>query len=227
MTRAANSRATRDDLGKRRDVAFHREHAVDDDEPPCGPRRRCASGGAGRRDRCGGTSDLAEGQPRAVDDARVVLLVEVDDVAVADEARDRAEVDLEAGGEGDGRLLPHEVREPLLELAVRSSVPFRKRLPAQPVPYRRMRLDGGLLDPRIVGEAEVVVRAEHDHAAAADGDLGILRGLDDPEEGVEPRPTHALGVLEPVALLEEAARGPHGLRAGSPGATLVILSRPP
>ena len=47
----------------------------------------------------------AEAEPGAVDDAGVVELVEVDDVAAPDQAGDDAEVRLEAGGEGQRRRL--------------------------------------------------------------------------------------------------------------------------
>ena len=63
-------------------------------------------------------ADVAEGEPRAVDDAGVVLLVEVDRVALADEAGDHAEVHLEAGGEDERGVLSHELGQPLLELDV-------------------------------------------------------------------------------------------------------------
>src|SRR4030095_14294036 len=49
-----------------------------------------------------------------------------------------------------------------------------------------------------------------------DRDLGILRGLDDAEEGVVAGLTHAGGVLVPVALFEERS-GTHRLRPGGPG----------
>ena len=60
----------------------------------------------------------------------------------------------------------------------RSSVPFISREPVQPVPYS---VDGplrGLGDPRVVGETEVVVRAEHELRLAVDDDLASERRAD-------------------------------------------------
>src|SRR5262249_33340514 len=59
--------------------------------------------------------DLAEGQPAAVDDRRVVLAIAEDHVALADERRDRAEVGLESGREDERGLLVEEAREAALE----------------------------------------------------------------------------------------------------------------
>ena len=53
--------------------------------------------------------DVAEGEPRAIDDAGVVLLVEVDRVSLGDQAGDGAEIHLESGRERDGGLLAHEL----------------------------------------------------------------------------------------------------------------------
>ena len=62
--------------------------------------------------------DVPEGQPRAVDDAGVVLLVEIRDVASAEQGRDRAEVDLKPGAVKENGLLPHQPRQFLLQLQV-------------------------------------------------------------------------------------------------------------
>ena len=147
--------------------------------------------------------DVAEREARAVDDARVVLLVEIDDVALADETGDRAQVHLEAGGEGDGRVLAHEVGEPLLEphVDIEGAVQEPRAGAA-----RSVFPDGGdrrLLHPGVVGQPEVVVRAEHDHPPAVADDLGILRGLDHAEEGVHPRLADAFRNLVAMAFLEE------------------------
>ena len=87
---------------------------------------------------------------------------------LADETGDRAEVDLEAGREGDRGLLAHELGQPLLEPDVEV-----ERAVQEPAPARsrtrsfRIAVDRGLLDAGIVGQAEVVVGAHHDQAPAA------------------------------------------------------------
>src|SRR5437660_817002 len=63
-------------------------------------------------------------------------------------------------------------------------------------------VEGGLLDSGVVGQSQVVVRAEHDHPAAADHDLRILGRIHDPEKRVDAGLPDAFGVLEPEALVE-------------------------
>ncbi len=61
---------------------------------------------------------VAEGEARAVDDAGVILLVEIDPVALADQAGNGSQIHLEARGKGHGGFLPHERGQALLELDV-------------------------------------------------------------------------------------------------------------
>jgi hypothetical protein len=58
---------------------------------------------------------LAVGHLGAVDDRGVVQLVEDDEVAAADEARDRPEVGLVAGREDEAGFLAQELRQVRLE----------------------------------------------------------------------------------------------------------------
>src|SRR5438552_18213108 len=54
---------------------------------------------------------VAEGEARPVDDAGVVELVEIDRIPLADEARERPEIDLVPSGECHGGRLAHELRQ--------------------------------------------------------------------------------------------------------------------
>ena len=100
---------------------------------------------------------LAEGEPRAVEDAGMVLLVEVDIIALADQTRDGAQVHLEAGGEDDRGFLSHELGQAALQLHVQieRSVEEPAAGAARAVPADG--LHGGLFDPGVVCEAEVVL----------------------------------------------------------------------
>src|SRR5690606_1807048 len=106
--------------------------------------------------------DLAEAEPRAVEDAGVVERVEHGRVVPAEQTREHAEIDLEAGREGEGGFAAHERGEALLEAYVdveRAVEQARAGAAGAVLLEGRAR---GLLDLGMVGEAEVVVRAEHD-----------------------------------------------------------------
>src|SRR5439155_12637844 len=68
----------------------------------------------------------AEGEPRAVDDAGVVLFVEIDDVTPLDEARNGPQIDLETGRKRDCSFLSHETGELFLELDVDTERPVQE-----------------------------------------------------------------------------------------------------
>ena len=70
-----------------------------------------------------------------------------------------------------------------------SCVPQMKRTRRQAVAPRLQPVVRGLDDVGVVGEAEVVVRAEVDDLAAVDRDAGPLRRLDPP-----------LGLVQPLRL---------------------------
>ena len=123
---------------------------------------------------CSELADVAQPQPGAVDDAGVVLLVQVDHVAPLDQAGDRAQIDLEAGGEGDGRRLAHEVGELFFQLFVDDQRAVEEPAPAATGAEASDGLDGGFLDLGVVGQAQVVVAAEHDQRLSADSDLRVL-----------------------------------------------------
>ena len=89
------------------------------------------------------------------------------------------------GRERDAGRLLHEIGEPLLELDV--DVERAVQEPAAGA-ARAVLPDGRdrpLLDLRVRGQAEVVVRPEHDHLAAAHRDDRVLGRLDGPEEREE------------------------------------------
>ena len=109
-----------DELRQGRDVALHREHAVDGDQRAALLARTGARAPASRsRDVVVAEAHrLAERQRAAVDDRGVVELVDEDGVVAADQALDDAEVGLVAGREDERGLVPHEFGEVGLELLV-------------------------------------------------------------------------------------------------------------
>jgi hypothetical protein len=162
------------DLGKRRQVALHREHAVDDDD--------LAFVGGGVLELLlqvvhvvvAILEVLAEAEAAAVDDAGVVQAVEERQVAAFEQAGQDAQVDLETGGEHEHGFALHELGQSLLELHVdvQGSVEQSRSGTAGAVVSQG--LGCGLLDLRVVGQAEVVVRPEHHQRVALVEDRRIL-----------------------------------------------------
>ena len=76
------------------------------------------------------------------------------------------EVHLEPGGEDDRRVLPHELGQPLLEPHVKVQRAVQEAAARASGAVLSDRVDRRLLDPRIVGQSEIVVRAEHQQAPA-------------------------------------------------------------
>ena len=161
--------------------------------------------------------DVPERQPGPVDDAGVVLLVQVDGVPLAHETGDGAQVHLEAGRERDGGLLTHELGQPLFELHVEVERSVQEAAARATGPVAPDRVDRGLLDAGVVGQTEIVVGTHHHQTPARDDDLGILGGFDDPEKGVVAGLANASGLLVAVALLEDRS-GPDRVHTGYPGA---------
>ena len=128
----------------------------------------------------------SDGQAGAVVDAGVVLPVEVDGVALRREGPEDAEVREEPRGEGDAGGLPHEGRQPLLELDVDVQGPVQEPASGTPgavLPHGR---DRAFLDLGVGRQPEVVVRPEHDEVATAHPDDGVLTRLDHPEVVPDP-----------------------------------------
>ena len=146
--------------------------------------------------------DLAEAEAGAVQDRCVIGAVDDDHVVAADHGGDGALVDQEAGGEDQGGLLADEPRQLLLELDVDVEGSVQE---AGAGAAGAVFVDGGLgglLDLRVVGQAQVVVAPEHDHFLAVDAHGVFLRGLDDPEVGIYPRCLEFLRGCELSNLIE-------------------------
>ncbi len=165
------------DLIERRHIAVHAEHPVGDDHRPAiaaalvvfnhpaqvvGVAVRVAQ-------------DAGPGKPAAVDDAGMVELVRVDDVVLADQRRDGPQVGVESGLESDRRLDALELRHAALELEVQAQRAGDRANGGGPDAVLIDGALGGRGQPRVVGQAEVVVRAEVENAFAVHHKPGTLR----------------------------------------------------
>jgi|AntDeeMinimDraft_5_1070356.scaffolds.fasta_scaffold00166_4 hypothetical protein len=151
---------------ERRDRPVHREHGVRDDEPrpavvPC--RHSFAEV---VRVAVVVHDDVRVREPARVHDARVIQFVREDDVRV--ECGDGADVRRVSRGERECALAALRLREPPLEVAVDERVarhePGRPRARSDGVRGLRRRL----LYAVVLGQAEVVVRREHELAFAGE-----------------------------------------------------------
>ena len=104
--------------------------------------------------------DLGTGEPAAVHDRSVVQLVREDHVARAGERADRSDVREIARAEEDAGLAALERGEPLLESPVDRHRPGNQARGAGADAPAHGRVRRGLADARMVGEPEVVVRAQ-------------------------------------------------------------------
>ena len=178
-----------DDVLERRDVAVEAEHAVGGDQRPAAVALREAPGEVlgvgvpvGER--------LGSRQPAAVDDRRVRELVVEDDLALARQRGDHAEIGERARAEDDGRVGAQEAGEPLLEPAVQRHRAGRHLRRARADAPAHGRVRGRLAHARVVGEPEAVARAQHQHRPPVEHHPRALR------------PAHHAGASVEAELLE-------------------------
>ena len=184
-------------------VAFHAEDAVDHDQDPALAGDRLQEPFQVDHVVVLVLEGLGKGQTGAVKDAGVVLAVADDEVALARQRRDDAQVGLEPGAEDQGGLAPHEAGQPLFEFHVEIQIAVEKAGSRAARAVFCQGLRGGLLDPGIAGQAEVVVGPDHDYLLLVDDDLGVLSGLKLMEIRVDTRGHSLAGGGEIEAFLEE------------------------
>src|SRR5664280_2070705 len=146
---------------------------------------------------------IYDGARLAVVDAGMVLPVEVDRVSLTRERGQDAEVDHETRRKRHARRLFHEDGETLFQLDVDVERAVQKAAAGAAGPVFPDGLDRALLDLRMRGQAEVVVRTQHDHLAAAHRDDRVLAGLDGPEEGEEAGGAEVVGNRISPTLVEK------------------------
>ena len=166
-----------DDLQQRGDVAVHREHAVGDDQRAPAARLLEAPG---QMLHVGVVVDegLGPGEPAAVHQRGVVERVGEHDLALTGERRHDPRVGEIAGAEQHARLPALEVREALLEAAVDGHVPGdQPRRAGARAPAHRS-VGRSLAHARVVGQPEVVVRAQQQDRLAVEDHARALRARD-------------------------------------------------
>lgn len=118
---------------------------------------------------------IRPGQPAAVHDARVTELVVEHHLSLARQCGHEPQPGEVPRPEQQAALGAVEVGEPLLEAAVHGHrAGAEPRCPGAGPPAHG-RLGGGLPDPRVVGQAEVVARAEQQHRSPVEQDVRTLR----------------------------------------------------
>jgi hypothetical protein len=182
-----------DHLQQRGDVAVDREHAVGRDQ--------CAAP-VGLPDAPREVLDVAmvvgeqlgSRQATPVEDRRVAELVAEHDVAWPGQRRDHTRVGQEARSEQQGGLAVREFGEALLEPAVdrHRSASKPRRSGADAPAHRRLR--GRLAHPRMVGQPQVVLRAQHEDRLSVEHDVRPLGTADQTRAVME---SERLELVEP------------------------------
>ena len=202
------------DLRQRRDVALHREHAVDDDEDPAAVLLRLAERAlelvhlvVAKR------AQLRAAEDAAVHDRRVDAGVDDDRVAGGQQRPQRGEVGLRAGRADERLLGAHPLGDLLLELEVQGDRAVEQPRAGQARPELVQGVGGTLDDALVAGEAEVVVRAEHDPLGALhldDRARGALERAEIRQQVGVARHAQLLGALMAAGLGEDVlCRGGH------------------
>ena len=182
------------------DIAVHAEHAVGDDQGP-------AVVGGVLFDRILQrrwiimliSDDLRTREPAAVDNGGMVQAVREDHILFPDQGGDRPQVGRETRLEGDHILCALEFGKPLLELdmQVHGAGDRAHRSRTDAVFPRRFlcRLD----NLRVVGQPEIVIRAEVEHILAIHRQPGALGRADRADAVVQALFLQAIDFLiEPV-----------------------------
>ncbi len=152
--------------------------------------------------------DFRTAQAAPVDDARVIERVGDHDVVLAENRRDRARVGGEAALKHDDRFGLLEFGEPALQFHVQveraGDRPHRSGADA----VAAYRFDGGVPQPWMCRQAQVVVRRQVHHRAMVDGGLCLLLAREHPQG-----PVQAL-FLDGLELFRQIAKGigAHGTR---------------
>jgi hypothetical protein len=106
--------------------------------------------------------DLRAAEPAAVDDAGVILGIAVDGISRADQRRDRADIGGVAGRKQQRRLGSLERRERLLQLRMKLTAASDQRARPRAPTAVLHDVERRLQQPRIGGQAEVIIAAEVD-----------------------------------------------------------------
>ena len=205
-----------DELGKARNLPFGAEDAVGDDER--------AFVGIELRKRAVerlGVVVLVAHHPRAdglteahaVVDRRVNVAVDDGDaLLVGKERRDGGEVDLVAGGEDQRRFLAEKRGQLFFELVVQ----LHRAVDEPRAGHARAelvdRVARRFAHPRVRRQAEVVVRAEHDHAAPFEHRFGSVVQIERAEERIDAHLARVVRGTKLIGLFEDVTSADGGQR---------------
>jgi hypothetical protein len=172
-------------------------------------------------------AQLGAGEAAAVEDRGVIAGIADHRVAGLEDRPEAADVRLVSGGEDQRVLGPHPVRDLALQVDVQRRRAVHEAGPRQRGAVVLQRVAGRLLDPRVAGQAEVVVGAEHDHLVPLHLHHRPGLRLDQAEVGEEVVLLGRFELLEAVVaagLLEYVDGGSEG-HSETPRARLAAADR--
>jgi hypothetical protein len=146
--------------------------------------------------------DVGKTEACGVDERRMIEAVEEKMITAAGERRDCAETRLIARGEDERRFLLEQSREAFLELVVKIERAVEKATAGGTTSVAPHCIHAGGEYARMVRQAEVVVRADHDLPMAVDSRLGGCRFLDRLKIRIDAPRLYLLGERIAVRLVE-------------------------
>jgi hypothetical protein len=152
-------------------------------------------------------AQFGKAQAAAVDDRSVVLAVAEDDIVLPGDGGDRSQVRLEPGREAQCSFLAREPGEPALEFFVQLQRAVQEARTGTRGPVAQQCLLGCFQHLVVVGQAQIVVAADHDEPAAVDLDFRAFTPRQRDEVRVDPHGLDLLGPGEGLALLEDVHFG--------------------
>jgi len=200
-----------DDFRQARNVAFHRIHAVHDDQFPA---RAAFAHHAVEVVHVivAELENLAEPEARTIDNRGMIRAVNEHVVAAPDKRRNRAKVRLESGGKHERRFFAAEFRQGALEFDMDVERSIEESRPGASRAVFAHGFEGRRFDARVIRQAHIRIRAEHEHPPASDQDFGVLRGFDHAKIRIQPGGGQFIGLAKLVALFEQG--GQRAARAG-------------
>ena len=190
-------------LGQTRDIARHAENAVDDHHLAGFGGEAGKTTTQGFRGIVGKGNDFGRRHAAAVNDAGVVFLVAKNEVAVLEQGGQGPLVGKISGGKEQGGIFSDVVGQGLLKLLMDDEVAAEETRPGAAQAVFAGGFDRGFDHTGIVGQAEVVVRPDHEDALALADDFGAVHFLDRAEKGINAEGLGPLGLVVSHALGKE------------------------
>ena len=151
-------------------------------------------------------NQLSRGEIAAVDDARVVLSIAKDGVAILGQGDECALVGKKSGGKKNRRIAPEEIRKCLLKFHMELDRSVQQAGPCAAGAVFFNRLAGCLDHAGILSQAEVVIRPDHDLPLAFADHIIAMWFFDGSEVGVETLRSRISRVAVIAAFLKDVFR---------------------